>query len=99
MILSALLSFQDYAEEKSGDKEDSAASTPQPADASRTPVVESPPPPLPPKPQKTGAELIASMQSGELGEVLVSDEGDVKDYAQYCANLLEVSECNRLKFA
>lgn len=53
-------------------------------------IVEEPPPPLPPKPQKSGAELIASMQTGELGEILVTEEGSTRDYAQYCANLLEV---------
>ena len=96
MILSALLSFQDYSDAKSGEKDDSAQTTPS-AEASRTPmIIEESPPPLPPKPKKTGAELIASMQAGELGEILVTEEGSVKDYAQYCVNFLEVSAYSAL---
>ena len=50
-------------------------------------------PPPPPKPApKTGIDRIAEMQAlrREVNEVSVEDEGGVNDYAQYCANLLEV---------
>jgi hypothetical protein len=51
------------------------------------------PPPPPPKPApKTGVERIAEMQAGkgEYNEVIISDEGSVPDYAQYCNTLLQV---------
>jgi hypothetical protein len=51
-------------------------------------------PPLPPpKPApKTGVDRIAEMQAmkGEYNEIIISDEGDVHDYAEYCNNLLQV---------
>ncbi|OCB85488.1 hypothetical protein A7U60_g7498 [Sanghuangporus baumii] len=86
VILSALLSFQDYSDEVH-------ANTPPllgapVAKASKSPE-EPPPPEVPPKPKKTGAEKIAEMQTGVLGEVRVEEDGPVEDYAQYCANLLE----------
>ena len=95
VILSALLSFQDYSDEYHAKKEDSIPS-PAPQVVVAPPekaleVSDAPPPKLPPKPKKSGAELIAEMQKGELGEVLVEEEGSIKDYAQYCSNLLEVS--------
>ncbi|EJD07364.1 uncharacterized protein FOMMEDRAFT_164351 [Fomitiporia mediterranea MF3/22] len=97
VLLSALLSFQDYSEDIHGRKEDSTSSTPSllgtPATkTSKTPEVTSPPPELPPKPQKTGVEKVAEMQTGELGEVTVEADGLAQDYAQYCANLLEGEE-------
>ena len=48
------------------------------------------PPPPPPKPKKTGAERIAEMQKGELNDLLIMEEGEIEDYAEYCSNLLEV---------
>ena len=93
VLLSALLSFQDYSEEARGGS--NTANTPP---LLGTPVVRSPntqedppPPELPPKPRKTGVERIEAMQTGELGEVTVDIEGLIDDYAQYCANLLEAS--------
>ncbi|KAH7913056.1 hypothetical protein BJ138DRAFT_1111787 [Hygrophoropsis aurantiaca] len=50
------------------------------------------PPIRPPKPApKTGIDRIAELQAGtgEVNEVSVSEEGKVKDYAQYCAKLLQ----------
>ena len=94
VILSALLSFQDYSDEYHAKKEDpSPATVPQPVvtPPERTPEPREAPPELPPKPKKSGAELIAAIQKGELGEVIVEEDGNVKDYAQYCSNLLEVS--------
>lgn len=49
------------------------------------------PPPPPPKPKKTGAEKIADMQTGELNDILITEEGAIDDYAEYCSNLLEVT--------
>ena len=51
------------------------------------------PPPTPPKPaRKTGVERIVEMQAvkGEYNEIIISDEGSVGDYAQYCNKLLQV---------
>ena len=51
-------------------------------------------PPLPPpKPApRTGVDGIAEMQAmkGEYNEIIISVEGDVHDYAEYCNNLLQV---------
>lgn len=51
-------------------------------------------PPLPPpKPApKTGVERIAELQAikGEYNEIIISDEGNVHDYAEYCNKLLQV---------
>ncbi|EGO20541.1 hypothetical protein SERLADRAFT_476822, partial [Serpula lacrymans var. lacrymans S7.9] len=55
------------------------------------PTVLSPPAP-PPKPApKTGIERIVEMQlaRGEVNEVSVTEEGNVGDYARYCANMLD----------
>ncbi|ETW79324.1 hypothetical protein HETIRDRAFT_245675, partial [Heterobasidion irregulare TC 32-1] len=49
-------------------------------------------PPPPPKPApKTGVDRIAEMHAvrGEVNDILVEDEGQVSDYAQYAMNLLE----------
>lgn len=52
------------------------------------------PPPTPPKPApKTGVERIAEMQAikeGEYNEIIISDEGNVHDYAEFCNRLLQV---------
>ena len=57
-------------------------------------------PPLPPpKPApKTGVERIAELQAikGEYNEIIISDEGDVQDYAEYCNTLLQVCTENTL---
>ena len=41
-------------------------------------------------PKKTGVEQIADLQKGDLQDIIVFDEGNFHDYAQYCANFLEV---------
>ncbi|KAH8105550.1 hypothetical protein DFH11DRAFT_1644548 [Phellopilus nigrolimitatus] len=92
VLLSALLSFQDYSDELHGSRrEESATSSSQSAvkTVAKTSSPETPRPELPPKPPRSGAEKVAEMQKGELGEVLVDEEGEVNDYAQYCSNLLE----------
>lgn len=50
------------------------------------------PPVPPPKPApKTGVERVAEIQAsrGEVNEVLIVDECSFKDYAQYCARMLQ----------
>jgi hypothetical protein len=62
----------------------SAARTLQPSDM---------PPPPPPKPApRTGVDRIVEMQAmeGEYNEIIISDEGNVHDYAEYCNTLLQV---------
>lgn len=66
--------------------------------ASFAPPTNELPPPTPPKPErKTGVERIVEMQAvkGEYNEIIISDEGSVGDYAQYCNKLLQVcwTEC------
>jgi hypothetical protein len=61
--------------------------------ASALPPTNELPPPTPPKPaRKTGVERIVEMQAvkGEYNEIIISDEGSVADYAQYCYKLLQV---------
>jgi hypothetical protein len=51
------------------------------------------PPPPPPKPApKTGVDGIAEMQAmkGEYNEIIISNQGEVHDYGEYCNNLLQV---------
>ncbi|KAI6008826.1 hypothetical protein F5J12DRAFT_54912 [Pisolithus orientalis] len=92
VILFALLTFQDSSD--AYHEPDTAASTsPTPANSSSTKVIPTAtaPPPLPPKPApKTGVERIAELQRGRglVNEVSVMEEGDVKDYAKYCLQLL-----------
>lgn len=57
-------------------------------------AVAAPPPPPPPKPAyASGVDRIAELQAakGEYNEVIVEEEGSLRDYAQYCCNLLEVN--------
>lgn len=53
---------------------------------------EAPPPPPPRPAPKTGIDRIAELQAmkGEYNEIIVSDEGDINDYAAYCNSLLQV---------
>lgn len=97
VLLSALLSFNDYNEAARGGskREDSSSSIPsqeraETLAAARTMSDRSPPPELPPKPKKSGPEKIAEMQRGELHDVAIDTEGEVLAYAEYCANLIEV---------
>ncbi|KAF8636371.1 hypothetical protein AX17_003556 [Amanita inopinata Kibby_2008] len=116
VILTALLTFQDYNEVHQARNESSspkglakgkkspgnlvnlATSSPSSAIpvasplANLPPAIELTPPPPPPKPApKTGIDRIAEMQAlrGEINEVVVEDQGTVRDYAQYCFNLLQ----------
>lgn len=60
---------------------------------SALPLTNELPPPTPPKPaRKTGVERIVEMQAvkGEYNEIIISDEGSVGEYAQYCNKLLQV---------
>ncbi|KIY68379.1 hypothetical protein CYLTODRAFT_374506 [Cylindrobasidium torrendii FP15055 ss-10] len=94
-MLTALLTFQDANE---------AYHTPNSSDASILPTAlrrnttkdvsptPTPPPPLPTKPPaKTGVDRVAELQAlrGEYNEVVIEDECDVADYAQYSWNLLQ----------
>ena len=85
VLLSALLSFQDYSEDyHSGRREDNLS-------ASQAALRPEQAPEVPAKPQKTGAERIAGLQRGEMNEIVVHEEGTVDEYAEYCSNLLEVT--------
>ena len=46
---------------------------------------------VPVAPKRTGLELIAELQRGKLNEILVTEECEVGEYAEYCSDLLEVS--------
>ncbi|KAI6144478.1 hypothetical protein BKA82DRAFT_4017124 [Pisolithus tinctorius] len=92
VILFALLTFQDSSDAYH-EPDTAASASPTPANSSSTKVIPTAtaPPPLPPKPApKTGVERIAELQRGRglVNEVSVMEEGDVKDYAKYCLQLL-----------
>ena len=100
VILTALLTFQDNIDTQRNVSSLPPSSIPPSKAPSPAPVLHtlslSPadmPPPPPPKPApKTGVDRIAEMQAmkGEYNEIIISDEGDVHDYAEYCNNLLQV---------
>ena len=95
VMLSALLSFSDYSEANRSkrEREESIPPTPAPGPSAKAlGKMAAVPPELPPKPEniKTGVERVAELQRGNLSEVSIFDEEDVVDYAQYCANRLEV---------
>lgn len=93
-ILTALLTFQDANEAYHTNPSDNsilpnALRRNTTKDVSPTPT---PPPPLPTKPPaKTGVDRVAELQAlrGEYNEVVIEDECDVADYAQYSWNLLQ----------
>ena len=99
VVLTALLTFQDSNEaQRNLDPTPSQPSSSIPLNKSpssqvaRTIPGDIPPPP-PPKPApKTGVDRIAEMQAmkGEYNEIIISDEGNVHDYAEYSNNLLQV---------
>ncbi|THH10762.1 hypothetical protein EW145_g1104 [Phellinidium pouzarii] len=92
VLLSALLSFQDYSDELHGGRREENASSSSAAPTKsvmKAQDLEVLAPQLPPKPRKSGLEKVAEMQRGDLGEIQVEDEGKIDDYAQYCTNLLE----------
>ena len=99
VILTALLTFSD-ANDASHLSEPPTLNKALSRNASQAPTVnDMPPPPPPPKPApKTGVDRIAEMQAakGEYNELIISDEGSVADYAQYCNSLLQVCWIGRL---
>lgn len=98
MILSALLSFADSSEDQHVRRDENTSSTssgfsflkPTKSSEQDPPAVPPELPPKPAQPEKTPITRIVDMQTGALNEIVVSEDGDVGDYAQYCANLLEV---------
>lgn len=99
VILTALLTFQDANEAVHSGEAPSPPTNPLSRAASAfvgspmTPAAGERAPAPPPKPApKTGIDRIAELQAlqGEYNEIVVSGEGDVTDYAQYCSKLLEV---------
>ena len=100
VMLSALLSFSDYSEANRSkrEREESIPPTPAPGPSAKAlGKMAAVPPELPPKPEniKTGVERVAELQRGNLSEVSIFDEEDAVDYAQYCANRLEVCAPSR----
>ena len=103
VLLSALLSFQDYNESYrlAGKREDSGSSIPQlqqaasskgALSAAASPATTSTPNLPPPRPPKSGLEQIAALQSENgIDNIVIFDEGSVGDYATYCSNMLQVS--------
>lgn len=91
VILSALLSFQDAFDDSHAKRED-PVSLPSLPSSSISNLVVTPEEvrARTPKPKKTGVEQVAERQKGDLQDITVFDEGEVLDYAQYCANFLEV---------
>lgn len=98
VILTALLTFQDYNEaihNPESSNSVSASNSTRPASvAPPVPRSSGPAPPAPPpKPApKTGVDRIAELQAmkGEYNEIIISEEGNVQDYAEYCNTLLQV---------
>ena len=101
VVLTALLTFQDTNEAQHNSDHASLLPSsssplnrgPSPAPVARTLPSGDMPPRPPPKPApKTGVDGIAEMQAmkGEYNEIIISDEGEVHDYAEYCNNLLQV---------
>ncbi|KAH7926400.1 hypothetical protein BV22DRAFT_1032896 [Leucogyrophana mollusca] len=102
VILTALLTFQDQSDTYHEPPSTSAAVTPAATPpilkslttrkASGETTSATTPPARPPKPApKTGIDRIAELQAGtgEVNQVTIGEEGAIKDYAQYCAKLLE----------
>lgn len=93
MILAALLSFQDSSDVHHGSRDEgSPTSSILPALGTRRESDGAPIPPPRPAP-RMGLDRVAEIQAmrREVNEVAVEDECAVNDYAQYCANLLQVS--------
>lgn len=84
MLLTALFTFSDLNESHH------AASEGRPGNSRQS---SSGAPPVPPRPEpRVGVERIAEMQAykGEVNELVVEDEGEIKDYAGHGWNLLMV---------
>lgn len=105
VILTALLTFQDASDSYHESSNDSNATSPPAVLAATTSALKSftarkvsgtsSPPVPPPKPApKTGVERVAEIQAstgrGEVNEVFIVDECSIKDYAKYCARMLQV---------
>lgn len=95
-ILTALMTFQD-SNDVYHTPEASSSAVPRRGNSGNNIVPASPtvgpapaPPPKPPK--KLGIDRIAEIQAlrGQFNEVTVEAEGEVEDYAAYCANLFQV---------
>jgi len=89
VILTALFTFSDLNESYH------AASEGRPGYPRQT---SSGAPPVPPRPEpRVGVERIAEMQAykGEVNELVVEDEGEIKDYAAHGWNLLKVRRVSR----
>ncbi|KAG2142921.1 uncharacterized protein EDB93DRAFT_1088609 [Suillus bovinus] len=103
VILTALLTFQDASDTYHQSPNDNNATPAVPTTSALKCFTEttarkmsggSSPPVPPPKPaQKTGVERVAEIQAstgrGEVNEVLIVDECSFKDYARYCARMLQ----------
>ncbi|KAG1735499.1 hypothetical protein EDB19DRAFT_1723820 [Suillus lakei] len=90
VILTALLTFQDASDSYHESPHDTLKSFTD-MTARKVSGGSSPPVP-PPKPApKRGVERVAEIQTsrGEINEVLIVDECSFKDYAQYCARMLQ----------
>ncbi len=96
VILTALLTFSDLNETYHGP----ATTPPVGAALTSAPSTPSgPPPALPPKPEpRKGVDRVAEMHAvcaaqgeGEANEIMVWEECDIDDYAQYAERLLNVS--------
>ena len=108
VVLTALLTFQDANEAHRNPDSIIPPPTsniplsriPSPAaPIARTLLLGDVPPPPPPKPApRTGVERIIEMQAikGEYNEIIISDEGSVHDYAEYCNKLLQVCAADGL---
>jgi hypothetical protein len=126
VMLSALLTFQDHAEESRGGSSSSSSlptgqqpttpitpHTPRSPGSNPTAITTLSDPAPPPPPPKAAADIIAALQAKEkvrpstlirknmykmadiylkreLNEIIVSDEGEIMDYAQHCCTLLSV---------
>lgn len=96
-ILTALLTFQDASDQYHEPSNDSNATTSalKSLTARKVSGGSTPSPPVPPpKPApKKGVERVAEIQAstgrGEVNEVFIVDECSFKDYAQYCARMLQ----------
>ena len=98
IVLTSLLTFQDSNDAQRNPDQTPSLSPSSPLNKSPPPsrvvrTLSDMPPPPPPKPApRTGVDGIAEMQAmkGEYNEIIISDVGDVHDYAKYCNNLLQV---------
>lgn len=94
VILTALLTFQDASDMYHEPSNDGNATTSALKSLTTRKASGGTPPVPPPKPApKKGVERVAEMQAstgrGEVNEVFIVDECSFKDYAQYCARMLQ----------